>query len=216
MPLPSTPGTKLSIGNISAEFGGVGSHGLSEYYRGGALVPNTVRNTNIPAKGEIAISDFYGAGADGVSLVSAHKVKSFVGPITLTGTANSTFQLASNGVASGRTSMTNQSSNWSSDIDGNIVQTNPRLLNYGNEWLVVGTASNYDAYATWVSVNGSVLTGSAQNTWLNLGTTRAWNLTSSQSDEEGNLTVQIAPTSNHANILSSSVVNLVAFSAGGN
>lgn len=220
MPLPSTPGTRLDISDIAAEFGGATPHQLSEYYRGGSLVPNTVRNVNIPTKGEIAIGDFYGGGADGASLAATHTIRAFAGPVTLTGVANSSFQLASNGQASGRTTLTNQSGSWTSEIDGNAQQINPRSVVFGNEWLVVGTASNYDAYATWQAdatlSPASLLSGSAQNTWLSLGTTRSWNLVSTASDERGNITVQIAPASNHANILTSSVVTLISFSAGAN
>ena len=51
----------LSISEIVAEFGGTVPHSLSEYYRGGGLVPNIPQNTNIPTSGSISISDFYGA-----------------------------------------------------------------------------------------------------------------------------------------------------------
>lgn len=45
--------------SITGEFGGTAPHALSEYYRGGANVPSGV--TGVPASGEIALSDFYGA-----------------------------------------------------------------------------------------------------------------------------------------------------------
>lgn len=59
MALPSS-GT-LSINDIAGEFGGSAPHSLSEYYRGGGLVPNSSLNSNIPTSGQIKISDFYGA-----------------------------------------------------------------------------------------------------------------------------------------------------------
>lgn len=218
MALPTVPGTKFSIGDIAAEFTGATPHALSEYYRGGTYVPNTQRNLNIPTKGEIAISDFYGSNKDGVSLLSTHIVKVSAGSTAYTGQANATFQLQSNGAATGITNVTNSVSDWYSLIDASSTQTNPRTVNFTNEWLVTGTASNYDVYATWAPNSTmsptATLAGSAQNAWLNLGTTRTWSLVSSQADLGGSLTVQIAPTSNHANILSSSVIALDALSLG--
>ena len=41
MPIPG-PGTAISINTIATEFGGTVPHSISEYYRGGGLVPNTI------------------------------------------------------------------------------------------------------------------------------------------------------------------------------
>lgn len=46
---------------IATEFGGTVPHSLSEYYRGGGLVPNAPANSAIPTSGQIAIGNFYGA-----------------------------------------------------------------------------------------------------------------------------------------------------------
>lgn len=51
----------LSISDIVTEFGGTAPHSLSEYYRGGSLVPDSTLNQNIPLTGSIRLSDFYGA-----------------------------------------------------------------------------------------------------------------------------------------------------------
>ena len=59
MALPSS-GT-LSINDIVGEFGGSAPHSLSEYYRGGGLVPNIAANSSVPTSGTISISNFYGA-----------------------------------------------------------------------------------------------------------------------------------------------------------
>ncbi len=48
----------ISLANIQTEFGGSNPISLSEYYRGGGLVPSTV--TAVPASGTIDIADFYG------------------------------------------------------------------------------------------------------------------------------------------------------------
>jgi hypothetical protein len=48
--------------NISSEFGGAPApYSLSEYYRGGGLVPNNA--TPVPTSGEISFSNFYGTSA---------------------------------------------------------------------------------------------------------------------------------------------------------
>lgn len=47
--------------DIVAEFGGAAPYRLSDYYRGGAFVPDTPANANIPTSGRIRFSDFYGA-----------------------------------------------------------------------------------------------------------------------------------------------------------
>ena len=59
MALPSS-GT-ISINDIATEFGGTVPHSLSEYYRGGGLVPNIAANSSVPTSGTISISNFYGA-----------------------------------------------------------------------------------------------------------------------------------------------------------
>jgi hypothetical protein len=46
---------------IAGEFGGSVPHSLSEYYRGGGLVPNTPTNAAIPTSGTISMGNFYGS-----------------------------------------------------------------------------------------------------------------------------------------------------------
>jgi len=55
------PGTAISMTTIATEFGGTVPHSLSEYYRGGGLVPNTPGNSAIPTSGQIAMGNFYGS-----------------------------------------------------------------------------------------------------------------------------------------------------------
>ena len=59
MALPSS-GT-MSLSMIAAEFGGAAPHALSEYYRGGGLVPDSPANSAVPTSGQIKLTDFYGA-----------------------------------------------------------------------------------------------------------------------------------------------------------
>lgn len=49
------------MNTIAGEFGGSVPHSLSEYYRGGGLVPNSPINAAIPTSGTIAMGNFYGA-----------------------------------------------------------------------------------------------------------------------------------------------------------
>ena len=49
----------ISSSMIQTEFGGSNPIAISEYYRGGANVPDTGTNVNIPTSGQIKFSDFY-------------------------------------------------------------------------------------------------------------------------------------------------------------
>jgi hypothetical protein len=60
MPLQASGRIKLS--EIATQFGGSGSHKLSEYYRGGANVEDTNINGNIPASGTNKLTDYYSTG----------------------------------------------------------------------------------------------------------------------------------------------------------
>jgi len=59
MALPSSG--VLTLNDIQTEFGGTNPIDLSEYYRGGGLVPDSALNAAIPTSGVISVSDFYGA-----------------------------------------------------------------------------------------------------------------------------------------------------------
>jgi len=69
-------GSSLAISEIAAEFGGSTPHSLSEYYRGGSLVPTSSSTAGIASSGAITMSSFYG---------TANRV-----PITLTISSNTT------------------------------------------------------------------------------------------------------------------------------
>lgn len=51
---------QITINDIITEFGGTSPHSLSEYYRGGSLVPDASSNSSVPTSGQIELSDFYG------------------------------------------------------------------------------------------------------------------------------------------------------------
>ena len=58
MALPNSG--SLSLSQIQSEFGGSNPISLSEYYRGGSLVPNHSLTGNIAASGTISVDMFYG------------------------------------------------------------------------------------------------------------------------------------------------------------
>ena len=51
----------LTLADIQTEFGGTNPISLSEYYRGGGLVPDSGLNAAIPTSGVISVTDFYGS-----------------------------------------------------------------------------------------------------------------------------------------------------------
>tara|TARA_R110000822_G_scaffold34121_1_gene97261 strand:- start:65 stop:994 length:930 start_codon:yes stop_codon:yes gene_type:complete len=59
MALPASG--QLSISDIATEFDDTQPNSMSEYYRGGSLVPNSSGNSAVPTSGAIAISNFYNA-----------------------------------------------------------------------------------------------------------------------------------------------------------
>jgi hypothetical protein len=58
-----TSSAPISITDLVTEFGGSAPHSLTEYYRGGSLVPNTTANNSVPTSGAISLTDFFGASA---------------------------------------------------------------------------------------------------------------------------------------------------------
>lgn len=65
MTLPSS-GT-ISINDLKTEFNDTTPSSMNEFYRGGTLVPNIPANNSIPTAGTIALNDFYGATAQGIT-----------------------------------------------------------------------------------------------------------------------------------------------------
>ena len=51
----------LSIQEVATEFGDTAPHSISEFYRGGSIVPDAASNSGIPTSGAINIGGFYGA-----------------------------------------------------------------------------------------------------------------------------------------------------------
>ena len=57
----------ISIQSLVGEYGGSAPHSLSEYYRGGGLVPTHSGTAGIPTSGTIQLDDFYGTTASSPS-----------------------------------------------------------------------------------------------------------------------------------------------------
>lgn len=88
MPLPSSGTLKAS--DIAAEFGVSVPYDLSDFYRGGAHVPNTAANVGIPTSGSMSMSDFYGAAATHTVSVSDVNVVGANGDLVSSSTATVT------------------------------------------------------------------------------------------------------------------------------
>jgi hypothetical protein len=72
-----TGSAPISITNLVTEFGGSAPHSLTEYYRGGSLVPDTAFNASVPTSGAISLTNFYGS-----SSVTAWSTTMTVGGVT--------------------------------------------------------------------------------------------------------------------------------------
>lgn len=72
MTLPSSP--PISLTQIQDEFGAPRGTGITSLYRGGAYVPNTSQNANVPTSGNIGLLSFLGAAAYVPMVVSANNV----------------------------------------------------------------------------------------------------------------------------------------------
>lgn len=59
MPLPASGA--ISLNDLQTEFGGSNPIAITEYYRGGSLVPDISVNSAVPTSGQISLSSFYSA-----------------------------------------------------------------------------------------------------------------------------------------------------------
>ena len=74
-----TSSAPISITDLVTEFGGDAPHSLTEYYRGGSLVPNgPAANNSIPTSGAISLTNFYGATASVTSDTLTLTIGSFL------------------------------------------------------------------------------------------------------------------------------------------
>lgn len=95
MALPSTG--PITAQMIMQQYGGSSPFRLSDYYRGGARVPNVGANSGVPTSGTISFANFRGqggGGGGGFSVVSSpangSQFRNEPAPSTVTVTANGT------------------------------------------------------------------------------------------------------------------------------
>lgn len=136
----------IGMSTIASEFGGSTPHAMSEYRPGSGLVPSGTSGSSgsIPTTGPITIAQFRGSTNNPVVLNNHNIVDN--GAFGAGATAQ--FRLLNNGVADNGSSA------------------------FGGEWLPSGTPSQYSVYAQ--RTGGSPVTSGTMDTWLNLGTSRAW------------------------------------------
>jgi hypothetical protein len=152
----------ISLNDIQAEFGGSAPTSITEYYRGGSLVPDTVANSGIPTSGTISLTDFYGAVA--------------APPVTVTLT-NRTVAISSDFLSTQAYVLfeTNGTLVIPNGLGGTTLIT--------GEWatpVTAGVGSNYQVRATLST--GTTPTGPALGTWWTINTARQWSVTDTIAD----------------------------------
>lgn len=147
MTLPASGAISMTM--IREEFGGAAPDSISEYYRGGGLVPNTPQNAGIPTSGAISFADFYGSSALSVAISN----RSVVGSTFEPNDASATYRLLNTGVAQ--------------EIEQGVTTNIP------SEWLLGGSASDFEVRAT-LSSGTAPSGGDVLGSYLNLGTSRSW------------------------------------------
>ena len=91
----------VSIQDLVDEFGGSTPHSISEYYRGGSLVPNVSANNSVPTSGTVALTNFYGA-VDATFIAASGGTETTSGDFKIhTFNSNGTFTVNSVGNSAG-------------------------------------------------------------------------------------------------------------------
>lgn len=172
MPLPASGA--ISMSQLRTEFGGTAPDSLSEYYRGGGLVPDVPDNAAVPTSGTIKLTDFYNATARTFGLTDIATPQT---DFALSGTAEVTITLESDGDI-----LLDKSVGGATDIG---AWTLP---------VTVGIGSSYEARLTVNS--GDAPSAGTTGTWLGLSGGRVWSwLQSTTGILSGNYTLEIRPTS---------------------
>lgn len=164
----------ISMSQINAEFGR--GNNLNAY-RGTAWYTDAGGSGTF-SSGAISFNEFYSKRATpvGSASISNQSVLNFLYLSLGGGTATGYYQLLSTGTARKTDGTTN----------------NGVLTNISGEWLVSGSASLFDVYATFSNPYGTGGTPlGPTGSWLNLGTTRDWGLTSTDEYAHRLLDVQI-------------------------
>jgi len=165
-----------------AEFGVSAPKNASDFYRGGAIVPDSPENAAIPTSGTMTGANFYGASARSFSLAA---IDDTVGDVNFGATALFTLVLES---------------------DGDIVEANhffPSGFDLGN-WTTPITGGVGSGYESRFSKNsGDNPTSGTLATWQVLSSNRSWNWTQNSAGiKAGNYTVEIRNASTLAVVAS--------------
>lgn len=149
----------ITLSDIRGEFGGAAPDLLSEYYRGGGLVPDSPANSGIPTSGEISLADFYGGDASS-------------GSVTLTNHSSNHFDPG-----------TFVTAGFAFDTDGTLYGIGPSattetLLDAGEWWSErpeTGIGSSYEVRCASVGLGQSWdLQAAAVGTWIDMSAERVW------------------------------------------
>jgi len=163
-----TSGT-ITLLDIQNEFGGSSPISLSEYYRGGAYVPNVTANNNIPTSGQISLSNFYG----GTNILSP-----------TTGTAYVTNgAITSAGTSLGLSWTLNNAGYWGFGATG-VVATLTMPSNFTGGFVIEANITHYNSggspaiesgedKAAAISINSSTYPGSSGTYYQGWGATPA-------------------------------------------
>jgi hypothetical protein len=141
MALPSS-GT-ISLNDLQTEFGGSNPIAISEYYRGGGLVPDVAVNANVPTSGQVSLSNFYGASnsdpnpnafdINNISISGTNFASGNSNQITITG-INVPITLTFNTTNASAT-LNSPSATVGPDVSANIgVYVNGSLANSSGTW----------------------------------------------------------------------------------
>ncbi|MFZ9767198.1 MAG: hypothetical protein ACO3C4_01740 [Candidatus Limnocylindrus sp.] len=167
---------EITIAQINAEFG-LGNN-LNAYR--GVTWYTDAGGSGTFSSGAIAMSDFYSKRATSPASVAisnqlaANYSKSGIG-----GGATATYRLANSGQAS------------ATNLSGTLVAIS-------GEWLVAGTASQFDARMTPTGSGSGGSTGGTFSSWVNLGTTQDWTLSATNNFASRQFTLEIRLSSSGA------------------
>lgn len=205
----------ISLLNIATEFGGTAPHSLSEYYRGGGLVPNTPANTNVPTSGVISLSNFYGASASSGSIVNP-----LPGQGTYTTSDETISYMQVRFTTNGLVYIEDTGTVYGAMLAGNWFT--PATTNIGNSyWIRVILNSTSGSSDSGSNVTGWPLKPATSGTgsWLQISTDRTFGVnctsTSLTRNRTANFTIQIASDSGGTNIVTSGTYTMSASSSVG-
>jgi len=126
MTLPAS-GT-IAIADLETEFGGSNPASLSQYYRGGSLVPNTPSNSGVPTSGTIALNNFYNASKQRgyLNLIASNSNLDGVTAPAID-SSNNAYIMVGQGTA--RINQNKFSSTGSTQINNSVTPTNAIYVN---------------------------------------------------------------------------------------